>query len=118
MRHGILIVGLVLVVIHSGVFAATEGTELFSDSFQSPKISSAWTVREGNWAIENGALVNKDGGLITLANTPGARFIMELEITFPSNWMSVILFFAEPENYGTFYFANGYWESFEVDGKR
>lgn len=43
---------------------------------------------------------------------------MELELIFPSNWMSVILFFSEPENYGTLYFANSYWESFEMEGKK
>ncbi|MDO9542985.1 MAG: hypothetical protein Q7J98_11785 [Kiritimatiellia bacterium] len=117
MQRGILIIGLVLAIINGGVFAATDETEVFSDSFQSPQISSNWTVLEGNWAIENGALTVKNGGLIVLNTPPGGRFTMEFEIAFPSNWMSVILFFTGPEDYGTLYFGGGYWESFEMEGK-
>ena len=118
MKRGILIIGLVLAIINGGASAATEETEIFSDSFQNPKISSDWTVQEGNWAIENGELTVNNGGLIVLNTPPGGRFTMEFEIAFPSNWMSVILFFSGPEDYGTLYFGGGYWESFEMEGKK
>ena len=73
MRYAMIMVGLALIVMTGAVSAATNETEIFSDSFQAPEISSDWTVHEGDWAIEDGALVNRTGGLImeTLA-TEGA----------------------------------------------
>ena len=100
-----------------GVCAEAGPRVLFADTFQASRLAPDWQVIEGDWRVEDGALTNSGGGLIVLNTAPGGRFVMEFEIRFPSNWMSVIPFFTAPEDYGTLYFANGYWESFEMHGK-
>lgn len=117
MKLSILITFLVLTIINGSVFAATQEIEIYSDTFQSPKISSDWKIYDGNWTIENGVLTVNNGGLIVLNTPPGGRFTLEFEIAFPVTWMSVILFFTEPEDYGTLYLGGGYWESFEKEGE-
>ena len=117
MRGSTWLANLALAVVSGGVPAAAAETELFSDSFRGPQLSPAWEVVEGEWRIADGALTVNNGGLIVLNAPPGGRFTLEFEIAFPANWMSVILFFTGPEDYGTLYFGGGYWESFEMIGK-
>lgn len=105
----------ITVAVLAGV-AGAEGTVLFSDSFDAAEISAAWTVVEGDWSIADGALTNTGGGLIVLNQPPGNCFELEAEINFPPNWMSVVLFYETPDDYGTLYFGGGYWESFEIEG--
>jgi hypothetical protein len=95
---------------------AAEGEErvVFADTFQAPQLSPEWQAVEGEWKIADGALTCRDGGLIVLNTPPGGRFTLEFEIAFPSNWMSVILFYTGPKDYGTLYLGGGYWESFEM----
>jgi len=112
----LLIIGMLLAVISGGLSAAAEETGIYSDMFQSPDSLSHWTIHEGNWTVEDGALTVRDGGVISLNTPPGGRFTMEFEIAFPSNWVSVILFFTGPRDYGTLYFGGGYWETFEMEG--
>ncbi len=90
--------------------------EIFTDFFADAALAPAWEVHEGEWSVVEGALVCRNGGLISLKSPPGGRFVLEFEIAFPSNWMSVIPLFTSPENYATLYFGGGYWESFEMLG--
>lgn len=108
---------LALWLFSGAVVAEDTGEVLFEDQFASATLSPEWQIREGRWAVEDGALVNRGGGLITLDLMPGTTFAMEGEIKFPSNWTSVILFYTGPEDYGTLYFGGGYWESFEMEGE-
>lgn len=96
------------------IAAEPEGRVVFADTFQAPQLSPEWQAVEGEWKIADGALTCRDGGLIVLNVPPGGRFTIEFEIAFPSNWMSVILFYTGPKDYGTLYFGGGYWESFEM----
>jgi len=118
MRQHILIIGMLLAVISGGLSAAAEETGIYSDTFQSPDSLSHWTIHEGNWTVENGELINKDGGLISLNIPPGGRFSMEAEIHLPYKWFSVMVFFLDPENYATIYlWQNDWWETFEMEGQ-
>jgi len=107
----------ILALACGAIAAETKGRVVFADTFQVPQLSPEWQVVEGDWKIADGALTCRDGGLIVLNAPPGGRFTLEFEIAFPSNWMSVILFYTGPEDYGTLYFGGGYWETFEMAGK-
>lgn len=109
---------LVLLVCAGEIAARADDTLLFADRFDAKSISDAWEIHTGNWSIDDAALVNQDGGLITLKMPPGGRFSLEFEIAFPSNWMSVIPFLTKPDDYATLYMTNGYWESFEMKGEQ
>jgi len=113
MRLGIWMVGVIALVAGA---AGADGPVLFSDTFDAATVGPQWQVKEGEWQIADGALTNTGGGLIVLDQQPGNRFELEAEINFPGNWMSLILFYETPGDYGTLYFGGGYWEYFEMDG--
>ena len=114
MKIASLFMACVLTFACGAIAAEPEGRVVFADVFQTPQLSPEWQVVEGEWKIADGALTCRDGGLIVLNVPPGGRFTIEFEIAFPSNWMSVILFYTGPKDYGTLYFGGGYWESFEM----
>ena len=118
MKHSVLLITLGILFFCDVAWGNSGEQELFSDNFNSPKISSAWTVREGKWKIQNNTLINYDGGLITLNQPPGPNFIVEMELSRPRKWLSVILFYTAPRDYGVLYLGGAYWETFEFeDGK-
>jgi len=117
MKCALLLLSVAFAVANEGVCAEAAPRVLFADAFQASRLAPDWQVIEGDWRVENGALTNSGGGLIVLNTPHGGRFAMEFEIRFPSKWMSVIPFFTKPEDYGTLYFGNGYWESFEMRGQ-
>jgi len=99
-----------------GLAGAAHGqTVLFEDTFDAAALAPQWQVVEGQWNIADGALTNTGGGLIALNQPPGGQFELEAEINFPPNWMSLILYYESPNDYGTLYFGGGYWEFFEMD---
>ncbi len=118
MKLSIALVGVALALLGGGACADTGGTVLFLDTFEAPAISPDWTVHEGKWTTAEGALTNTGGGLIALNRSPGSQFELETEANFPPNWMSLILFYESPDDYGTLYFGGGYWEHFEMDDGR
>lgn len=112
MKHWVWITGMVLVLAGA---AGADGPVLFSDTFDANALGPQWQVKEGEWKIADGALTNTGGGLIVLDVMPGNRFEWEVEMNFPGNWMSLIMFYETPNDYGTLYFGGGYWESFELE---
>ncbi len=114
MKQYIITATAAAMLLHGSMLAAED----FSDSFDAPQLSSAWTVHEGEWVVRNGELINKDGGLITLNAPRGDRFAMDMRIFLPNKWLSVIFALTEPNNYDTVYFlGNGYWETFTMNGQ-
>lgn len=112
MKRMIWMVGVIVLVAGA---AGAQGTVLFSDNFDTGTLGPKWRVVEGEWQIAEGALTNIGGGLIVLDHLPGNRFVWEAEINFPGNWMSLIMFYETPGDYGTLYFGGGYWEYFEME---
>jgi hypothetical protein len=108
---------LVVVLVALGAVAGSADAErvIYSAAFDAAAIAPDWRVVEGDWSIADSALTNTGGGLIVLDKPLGSRFDLEAEISFPPNWASLILFYVNPEAYGTLYFTGGYWESFEID---
>ena len=115
MKLSIWMVGVIVMVADVAGVAGAEGPVLFSDTFDAAALGPQWQVKEGAWQIADGALTNTGGGLIVLDQMPGNRFELEAEINFPGNWMSLIMFYETPGDYGTLYFGGGYWESFEME---
>jgi hypothetical protein len=105
-----------LLTLTGPAFPQATDTVLFTDSFASGALAPDWTVVEGHWTITDGALTNTGGGLIVLNRPPGDRFTLEAQVNFPGNWSSLILLYETPDDYGTLYFAGGYWEYFDLDG--
>gem|GEM_PF-6485884 len=83
-----------------------EGTEsgkaIFADKFDRVEIGEKWKIKEGNWAISEGALINTNGGTIVLSEPIRDDFTLECEARIArwnSPWVYVLLGYADDNHY-------------------
>ena len=99
------------------------GQIIFQDSFTEPQLAPQWRVVSGRWLIEDGCLVNRQGGQIVLGQSAGSNFVLDLEVNFPRwmaqfPWVAVYTHYADSQTYGAAYLNPGEsaCELFDRDG--
>ena len=77
---------------------------LFFDNFAGNELKKEWEVIKGNWNIENGRLVNRDGGIITAGLSSWDNYIFSCQVevksyTIAFPWIDVLGRYQDENNH-------------------